>query len=206
VFTFGFAVLHDCRIVYFRVQDHLRNMGLGRRALAVLIEQEYRARRPVYLDLKEMPLDTEETLSARDRMAFSQMFRAIELEFALMERNSLTECKDFNVGLAVVHAAMMPENLATWVPEDVLIHMSNLEALPPQHQLQFTWCSTEARNSYVTMQCEGDDQHTEIRITHAMIPNQELREGCGSFATTPQTLVFHSPVLSCPVISIFLQG
>jgi hypothetical protein len=27
--------------------------------------------------------------------------------------------------------------------------------------------------------------------------------GCGSFATTPQTLVFQSPVLSCPVISIF---
>ncbi len=29
--------------------------------------------------------------------------------------------------------------------------------------------------------------------------------GCSSFATTPQTLVFQSPVLSCPVISIFLQ-
>ena len=37
-FTFGFALTHRRQFVYFRVQDHLRRMGLARDALRKLCE------------------------------------------------------------------------------------------------------------------------------------------------------------------------
>ncbi len=37
-FTFGFALVHDGGLLAFRVQDHLRQMGLGRRGLAKLVQ------------------------------------------------------------------------------------------------------------------------------------------------------------------------
>lgn len=87
-FTFGFVVLHAHRIVYFRVQNHLRNMGLGRRALVQLLKQKSRPEHPIDIDLKEIPPHPDETLSARDRDAFYQMFRAVQLEFALQKQNA----------------------------------------------------------------------------------------------------------------------
>lgn len=38
-FHFGFAVLSDNRLLYFRIQDHLRRMGLARQAMALLSAQ-----------------------------------------------------------------------------------------------------------------------------------------------------------------------
>jgi hypothetical protein len=38
-FHFGFALVDaDNKIIYFRVQDHLRKMGLGRKALKKLVD------------------------------------------------------------------------------------------------------------------------------------------------------------------------
>jgi hypothetical protein len=37
-FTFGFALTHQHEFVYFRVQDHLRRMGLARDALRKLCD------------------------------------------------------------------------------------------------------------------------------------------------------------------------
>jgi hypothetical protein len=176
IFTFGFAVLHDSRLVYFRVQDHLRNMGLGRRALITLIEHEDRAGRSVALDLKEMPLHTQETFSASDQAAFRQMFRAVQLEFKLMKRNTFTLSKCLNAGLEAVRSAMTQANLVKWMPEEILLHTGHFDSLQQQHQLVCTWRSAEARDSYVTIEFKKDGNQTEIRLTHAMIPNQELRE------------------------------
>ncbi len=39
-FTFGFAAAHGDALVFFRVQDHLRKMGLGRDGLDVLIRRQ----------------------------------------------------------------------------------------------------------------------------------------------------------------------
>ena len=36
-FTFGFALIHENTLGYFRIQDHLRKTGLGSRALAALL-------------------------------------------------------------------------------------------------------------------------------------------------------------------------
>jgi hypothetical protein len=38
-FNFGFAVVYENRLVLFRVQDHLRKMGLARQALRALVHQ-----------------------------------------------------------------------------------------------------------------------------------------------------------------------
>ncbi|HNQ03138.1 MAG TPA: patatin-like phospholipase family protein [Thiobacillaceae bacterium] len=39
-FHFGFALLEDRQLVYFRVQDHLRRMGLARQAMSLLLARE----------------------------------------------------------------------------------------------------------------------------------------------------------------------
>ena len=67
-------------------------------------------------------------------------------------------------------------------------------------KLQLVICSDDGHEETVTdlVTLKKDCQ----RIEHLGLT---LVEGCSSFATTPQTLVFQSPVLSCPVISIFLQ-
>ena len=41
VFTFGFALTHQREFIYFRVQDHLRRMGLARDALLALCQAGY---------------------------------------------------------------------------------------------------------------------------------------------------------------------
>jgi hypothetical protein len=40
VFPVGFALATGQQIIYFRIQNHLRKMGLGRDALALLIERK----------------------------------------------------------------------------------------------------------------------------------------------------------------------
>jgi len=40
-FTFGFALTNDKEFVYFRVQDHVRRMGLARDALLELCKEGY---------------------------------------------------------------------------------------------------------------------------------------------------------------------
>ncbi len=49
-FHFGFALLLDGTIAGFRVQDHLRRMGLARRAMSLLVPQ-----RPGLALLSEVP-------------------------------------------------------------------------------------------------------------------------------------------------------
>ena len=91
-FTFGFALIHKVgsargEIVYFRVQDHLRRMGLARRGMKVLLRGEentsfdktatshdaasLRRRVPEFDDDSiEIPVD-------RDRQRFDRLYRAV---------------------------------------------------------------------------------------------------------------------------------
>ena len=43
-FGFGYAVMRSDELVMYRVQDHLRGMGLGRRGLVALVEKRGGAR------------------------------------------------------------------------------------------------------------------------------------------------------------------
>jgi hypothetical protein len=51
-FGFGYAVMRADELLMYRVQDHLRGMGLGRRGLLALIEK--RDRRPIELGHREV--------------------------------------------------------------------------------------------------------------------------------------------------------
>jgi hypothetical protein len=83
-FPFGFAILARTdwprkdgaayKLVYFRVQDHLRRMGLARQALEQIIESE----RGLELELKKMHPDACEVPSDKDRARFLGLFDSVK--------------------------------------------------------------------------------------------------------------------------------
>lgn len=77
-FSVGLAVVADVgnpRLVFFRVQDHLRRMGLGRRVLEALI-REYPS---LVLDLRESHPDAHEVLAQDDRLRFERLFDSVRI-------------------------------------------------------------------------------------------------------------------------------
>jgi len=82
-FPFGFAILADTnlqndpdaapmwrRLVYFRIQDHLRRMGLARDALVEMLMQNS----DLQLDLRKMDPNATEVPTERDRARFLRLF------------------------------------------------------------------------------------------------------------------------------------
>ena len=77
LFTFGFALVNDGRITYFRVQDHLRKMGLGREALKGL----FSGKDPLQdVELGMMPAGAPEVPSREERAAFERLVRSVQCE------------------------------------------------------------------------------------------------------------------------------
>jgi len=85
----------------------------------------------------------------------------------------------------------------TWRAEHLFALRQAVELYAFYHQ-QITQCDQQIKAHLATF---GDKSAGQPLPPKA----RRHKKGCGSFATTPQTLVFQSPVLSCPVISIFLQ-
>jgi hypothetical protein len=87
-FTFGFAVVFDNEFVMFRIQDHLRKMGLGRQALRLLKDKHQFNRVPLQT-LYRSPrgsLETEITEELRSMGSpenicrFEQLLRSVQRE------------------------------------------------------------------------------------------------------------------------------
>ncbi len=76
-FTFGFTVLDRTgNILYFRVRDHLRTMGLARLALKELIQSGVvRA-----IDLRDLSAEALEVPSPADHRRFASLFQSVRLE------------------------------------------------------------------------------------------------------------------------------
>ncbi|HEX2252278.1 MAG TPA: hypothetical protein VHQ65_03315 [Thermoanaerobaculia bacterium] len=75
-FTFGIALVAGTDLVYLRVQDHLRKMGLGRRALRRLISgHQVRGVRPLARD--RMPEYSRHRASERRRDKLRELFRSV---------------------------------------------------------------------------------------------------------------------------------
>ncbi len=72
-FSFGFALMNDNKITYFRIQDHLRNMGLGRQALKRLIEH---LKGKYGLQPEELDLDIV-VLPGTEPGRFKRMFKSV---------------------------------------------------------------------------------------------------------------------------------
>jgi hypothetical protein len=81
-FPIGFAVLGDNVLYYFRMQDHLRQTGLGREALKTL--QESRDKRVKLADAKVRDklahANLREAVTPRERAAFESMFESVYFE------------------------------------------------------------------------------------------------------------------------------
>lgn len=75
-FCFGFAVLDTTQgaITYFRVQDHLRKMGLARQALRELLGS---APHPVKVGIRELPPDFPEKLTKRERQSLDRLLATL---------------------------------------------------------------------------------------------------------------------------------
>ncbi len=71
-FTFGFALVGERRILYFRVQDHLRRMGLARGALRELIKAEA----VTGLNLMRLSEDAPEPCTESGARLFKDLFRS----------------------------------------------------------------------------------------------------------------------------------
>lgn len=70
-YNFGYCIMRGDELIGFRIQDHLRNMGLGRTSLARLIERQPQLRVPVY---DELPANVRALLSAAKGHAILEAF------------------------------------------------------------------------------------------------------------------------------------
>ena len=76
-FGFGFALMNDNKITYFRIQDHLRNMGWGRQALKRLIEH---LKGKYGWQPDDLDLDIVELPETDDPDRFKRMFKSVIAE------------------------------------------------------------------------------------------------------------------------------
>ena len=93
-FNVGYAIIQDCKLTFFRIQDHLRNMGLGRKALQSLIdycrdcESASRARLHLaeYGDIETLLASLQDTAEPESGYRnFKAMFQEAKHERALQE-------------------------------------------------------------------------------------------------------------------------
>ena len=85
-FTVGFAILRQPRgdekarqIVYFRIRDHMRRMGMARRGIYKLIDDEAETG----LDLYPMPKNALQSDDEASRAVFRDLYRGVRTEFEL---------------------------------------------------------------------------------------------------------------------------
>jgi hypothetical protein len=80
-FTFGFALVDaQGRIVYFRVQDHLRKMGLARKGMKRMMQQAIHEGRRLDIALGKMPATAREVPSDADKKQIQQLYKSVRYE------------------------------------------------------------------------------------------------------------------------------
>ncbi|MGR9106792.1 MAG: hypothetical protein ACU843_07660, partial [Gammaproteobacteria bacterium] len=77
-FTFGFALVESNKLTYFRVQDHLRKAGLGRKALQKLLRKFPDINETECCELPEN--EFEAPPNENDRRAFRKLFESLRNE------------------------------------------------------------------------------------------------------------------------------
>ncbi len=79
-FQFGIALLHEDRIVYFRIQNHLRRMGLARRALKKLMIARRGKLGAVMITPEMFPVNRQEQPTEEDCRAFIRLVKSTGYE------------------------------------------------------------------------------------------------------------------------------
>jgi len=78
----GFVIMDSAmsRILYFRIQNHLRRMGLARRSLRTLLRHPEVRKKDIDIDLMRPSADGPETTSEADHLYFKQLFYSVKSE------------------------------------------------------------------------------------------------------------------------------
>jgi hypothetical protein len=80
-FTFGFALVdEDNQIVYFRVRDHLRKMGLARKGLKKMQQRSMESGKILGIALQKMPANAREVPTEMDSKRFQKLFMSVRYE------------------------------------------------------------------------------------------------------------------------------
>ena len=89
-FTAGFALLRGAaagkagrQLIYFRIRDHMRRMGMARRALYKLLNED----KSIELDLMPMPDDALGQDDQASQAQFRDLYRGVRIEFELKARD-----------------------------------------------------------------------------------------------------------------------
>lgn len=186
-FTVGIVLLREAeagenarRILYFRVRDHLRRMGMGRRALYDLLDDDMWERRSsrdsglIELDLlppPEAPLNVEDVASRRH---FRDLHRGVLLELDGVQQN---------VALA---EAFMPAKreglLSRWMNLQDSVHQGD-EHIPSlltdlaedAGEVRGQWIFEDGRRSEVVARFELAGIGTKVTIQHRFLANRDVR-------------------------------
>lgn len=78
-FTFGFALVRDAGLLYFRIQDHLRKMGLARRSLRHLVRERL-VERLVRLEPEQLPEWSRETSGESELDTLEALFASARFQ------------------------------------------------------------------------------------------------------------------------------
>ena len=83
VFTVGFLLLdagmRPRQLNYLRIRDHMRRMGMARRAISRLLEEKI----PTKLRIVEMPAEAVQRDDKASRALLHDLFRGVEVDLAL---------------------------------------------------------------------------------------------------------------------------
>ncbi len=187
-FTVGIVLLREAqagenarRILYFRVRDHLRRMGMGRRALYDLLDDDMWERRSsgesglIELDLlpaPEAPLDVEDVAS---RGHFRDLHRGVLLELDGVQQN---------VALAEAFVPAKREDLLSrWMNLQDKVHQGDEQILSALTDLakdgsevRGQWIFEDGRRSEVVAHFELAGVGTKVTIQHRYLANRDIRD------------------------------
>ncbi len=167
------------QILYFRIRDHLRRMGMGRRALYRLLDDEMWERRAtsgnelVGLDLLPPPAAPLAVEDDASRRMCGDLYRAVRLELRGVQ------------GVTAMAEASVPADAADlrrrWSDEnDPAHHDEEIPSLLTQltekgNTVRGTWTFPDGRRSEVIARFEPAGEVTKVTIEHRFLASRDVR-------------------------------
>lgn len=190
-FTAGFILLAAGKqaplaIRYFRVSDHLRRMGVARRALYRLLYDDMRQQvgsarfQPIGLELIDVPPGTPEMPTPEDCTRFCQLYRGVQLELEGVFRNTAKVSRSIQQGAEELRNYWLDEDkrrkwLVVKNPDgssdsEMLFSLRDLK--PGDGELQGKWYFADRTNSPVRVRLDNG----EVAVTTYFLPTGTARD------------------------------
>jgi hypothetical protein len=167
------------QIVYFRIRDHLRRMGMGRRAVYRLLDDDMWTRRItepaqlIGLDLFPPPAVPANLESDASRRLFRDIYRGVRLELEGVQQTTA------KISILIDDKA---ERLrARWLdPNDRAHSDEEIPSLLTIEQedgniVRGRWTFEDGRRSEVIASFEPDEKGTQVTIEHRFLASRDVR-------------------------------